>query len=493
MEGISKTFFGVRALERVSFSVFPGEVHALVGENGAGKSTLIKILAGIFQPDQGSIRAEGRPVVFHEPRDARALGISVIHQDLKVVPTLSVAENICLADLPTRSWGPLRLVNRRDLRRQAAHLLGRLNLNLPLDVPVGALAFAEKQLVQVAKAFSTRARLLVMDEPTASLEPRETRKLFDLIRRFKMDGGSVVFISHRIEEVLEIADRVTVLRDGRVVERAGAATLSPDRLIHLIVGRRLDQLYPKLAVTIGPELVRVDELTLEPSGPSYRFTLGEGEILAFTGLLGAGCKELLKGLCGVRRALRRQVSVGGVPARVESPREALRAGIGLIPEERLAHGLVPELSVAENILLASLRRVTVRGFLSRRRMADEAGRHIRALGIRTPNAWTPVKNLSGGNQQKVLIARFLVSNLCVLAMDEPTHGVDVGAKAEIHRLMGEYVARGHAILLVSSEFPEVLGLGDRIFVLRRGSMVAELNRRDATEELLLSRAAGVGA
>lgn len=432
-------------------------------------------------------------MAFREPRDARALGISVIHQDVKLVPTLSVAENICLSEIPTRRFGPFRLLHHRELRLRAANLLARLHLNLPPDALVGSLGFAEKQLVQVAKALSTRARLLVMDEPTASLEPRETRKLFDLICRFKADGGSVIFISHRIDEVLEIADRVTVLRDGRVVETAEAKALSPAGLINLIVGRQLDQLYPKLAVTIGQDLVRVDDLTLEPGGPSYRFTLREGEILAFTGLLGAGCNELLRGLYGARRARRKEVSVGGRAVRMEDPGEALRAGIGFVPEERLAHGLVPDLSVAENIVLASLPRVTVRGFLSRRRIAEVAGRFIRALGIRTPDAWAPVKQLSGGNQQKVLIARFLASDLRVLAMDEPTHGVDVGAKAEIHRLMGEFVARGRAILLVSSEFPEVMGLGDRIIVLHRGQMAAEVARGEATEEVLLAHAAGVGA
>lgn len=493
MAGITKAFFGVRALEDVDFAVRPAEVHALVGENGAGKSTLIKILAGVLPADRGTVRVDGRPVVVRDPRDARALGISVIHQDVKLVPTLTVAENICLSEMPTRRLGPLRLLRHRELRLRAANLLARLHLNLPPDALVGSLGFAEKQLVQVAKALSARARLLVMDEPTASLEPRETRRLFDLIRRLRAEGGSVIFISHRIDEVLEIADRVTVLRDGRLVATAEAGALTPSALIQLIVGRQLDQLYPKLAVTLGPDLVRVEDLTLEAGGPSYRFSLREGEILAFTGLLGAGGNELLRGLYGARRARRKAVAVAGRPVRLGGPADALRAGIGFTPEDRLAHGLVPGLSVAENIVLASLRRVTVRGLLSRRRTAEAAGRFIRALGIRTPDPWTPVKQLSGGNQQKVLIARFLASDLRVLGMDEPTHGVDVGAKAEIHRLMGEFVARGHGILLVSSEFPEVMGLGDRIIVLHKGQVAAEVPRGEATEGRLLAHAAGVEA
>ncbi|MEU7934255.1 sugar ABC transporter ATP-binding protein [Micromonospora echinofusca] len=501
MSGIAKRFGGVHALRGVDLVLRAGEVHALLGENGAGKSTLINILSGVVTDYDGEISIGGDPVRFAGPAAAQAAGIATIHQELDLVPALSVAENLMLGREPRTR---LRTLDRRAMTRTARDWLGPLGAEIDPRRPVGSLRVGEQQLVEIAKALSLDARVLIMDEPTAALADAEVRRLMSTIRALRERGVAVVYISHRLEEIEHIADRATVLRNGEV-----AGTLRPDhadrqRIITLMVGRPAQALFdvgPADAERpAGPPVLQVDDLAVRPRGTrpgrsepaGVSLTVRAGEIVGLAGLMGAGRTELLETLYGAGPPGRRsgQVRLAGRPYAPRGPRAALRAGVGFVPEDRRRSALVLEHPVGRSIVLAALRRLTTAGFVRGGRERDAVRQQIAALAIRTSSAAAPVGSLSGGNQQKVVFARHLLTRPRLLLLDEPTRGVDVGAKAEIYRLLRRLADDGMGILLASSELPELTGVCDRIVVLRRGRAVAELPGDGCTGEDILTAAMG---
>lgn len=486
MRGITKIFPGVRALREVDFDLRPGEVHVLVGENGAGKSTLIKILSGVYRSDGGTIRIAGADVRLTSPRDAQARGISTVYQEFNLVPQLSVGENIYLGQEPLR--GPLRWVDRRGRLAAARQLLQALGIGVAPGAAVRTLGVAEQQLVEIAKALSRDARIIVMDEPTAALTAHEIRRLFATVRTLKSRGIGVIYISHRLEELAEIGDRVTVLRDGQRVGTAEAGGISIDEIIRMMVGRELREKYPKVTVPPGEELLRVDGLTRPGVLADVSFALRRGEILGIAGLVGAGRTELALTLFGAAPSASGRVTVKGLPVQARSPREAIRAGLALLPEDRKRHGLVLVQSITTNITLPVAHRLQRWCLLDQGRMRALARRFAGALRVVTPSLDRRVVQLSGGNQQKVVLAKWLATRSEIVIFDEPTRGIDVGAKIEVYQLMNALVERGAGILMISSELPEVLGMSDRILVMRQGRVVGEFARVDATAERLMAAA-----
>jgi len=487
LTGVSKSFAGVRALRGVSFDLRPGEVHALLGENGAGKSTLVKIVTGAHRPDEGTIRAGGKTLDRADPLLARALGIAPIYQQPALFPDLSVAENLALGREAGGAW---RRIAWGERRRHAQALLARVGARIDLDTRAGALRMAEQQLVEIARALGTNARVLLMDEPTAALAEPEAERLFELMAELVAQGVGIVYISHRLPEVLRIASRVTVLRDGALVATREVAGLDEAELIRLMVGRELTAVFPKRPVPRGGVTLEARGLRCAASGVrDVSFRLHAGEILGLAGLVGSGRTELARVLFGLTPADGGEIVLGGQAARLDSPGRAVSRGLAYVPEDRRRHGVIPEMSVAANVTLAVLRRIA-RPFLEARRERPLAAGFVERFAIKTPSLDTPVGHLSGGNQQKVALARWLATKPTVLILDEPTQGVDVGAKAEIHRLMVDLAEEGLAILMISSELPEVLGMSDRIAVMREGTIVGTLERAHATQEGLAALALG---
>jgi ribose transport system ATP-binding protein len=489
LEGISKSFPGVRALHDVHLEVRKGEVHALLGENGAGKSTLMKILSGAYTRDAGEIYWDGRPIVIHHPREAQDLGIGIIYQEFNLVPQLSIAENVWISREPFRNRA-LQLIDWKEMRRRTQDLLDELHLPLDPKRLVAGLGVAQQQMVEIAKALSLDARLLIMDEPTSALTDTEINQLFTLIRRLKERGVSVVFISHHLDEVFQICDRGTVLRDGEYIDTVELAQVTEDDIIRLMVGRNLDQQYPKVSSLRGEEALRVEGLNRKGVLHDISFTAYAGEILGIAGLVGAGRTELMRAVFGADPIDSGQVYIFGKEVAVKSPQVAIRAGVGLLPEDRKQQGLVLMLSVLHNISMASLDQLTSSLLL---RLGDErkqAGGFIDKLRIMTPSLNQPVQYLSGGNQQKVVLAKWLASHSKILIFDEPTRGIDVGAKVEVYNLMNNLVENGVAVVMVSSEMPELLGMSDRILVMHEGRIAAELSRQEATQEKVLAAAMG---
>ncbi|MBI3089490.1 MAG: sugar ABC transporter ATP-binding protein [Candidatus Tectomicrobia bacterium] len=494
MRGISKSFYGVRALRGVDFDLATGEVHAIVGENGAGKSTLIKVLCGVLTAEHGSIELQGRRVQFTSPGDAYAAGLAVIHQERHLVPQLSVAENVCLRRLPARRLlGCLPVLNRRRMLAGTEQLLETLGVRLDPRAPVSALSPAEQQLVEIAKALNQEARILVMDEPTASLEAHEVEALFALIRRMKGQGTGTIFISHKIDEVYAIADRVTVLRDGEVAAARACRDLAPQEMIRLIVGRDVRDLYVKEEHAGAEVALAAQGYTLQRFRTPLSFEARRGEVLGLTGLLGSGCAEVLRGLFGAAPVVAGELVVGGRRGRARSPAAAIARGIAFVPENRQVEGLVMNLSVEANLILPNLRRVSRWGFLSRRAVRRLVTPLMQRFDIRAPRSRTAVKHLSGGNQQKVVLAKWFAAQASILALDEPTHGIDVGAKAEIHRIMNQFTGAGGSILLSSSELPEALGMSDRMLVFRGGRITARFERHEFSQERIVAHAAGMAS
>ena len=485
---ITKSYAGVCALGGVSFDLFEGEVHALVGENGAGKSTLIKVMTGAVTPDSGTLSVAGRAVPEMQPATARALGIAAIYQQPSLFPHLTVAENIAFA-LETRAvW---RRVDWRRRRDDAAALLRRVGADLDPDTLVETLSMPEQQVVEIAKAIGRDTRILIMDEPTASLSEREVERLFDLIARLRSQGVGIIYISHRLEEILSIADRVTVLRDGRTVGTHPREGLQRSTLITLMIGRDLSAVFPARQSGFGEVALEVRHLTCRVTGVAdVSLTIRSGEIVGLAGLVGSGRTELARALFGLTPADSGEVLVHGRPVRLETPGRAIDAGIGYLPEDRRQHGVIPEMPVAQNVTLASLGTVARAGMIDRARERNEAQRFVGQLRIKTPSLGCEVESLSGGNQQKVALARWLATGPKVLILDEPTQGVDVGSKAEIHSLMREMAASGLAVLMISSEMPEILGMSDRVAVMRRGAIAGVLSREDASQETVLAMALG---
>ncbi|HEY6553825.1 MAG TPA: sugar ABC transporter ATP-binding protein [Vicinamibacteria bacterium] len=488
VDHVSKSFAGVLALRDVSLTLRAGEVHALVGENGAGKSTLVKIITGAHAPDSGRLVLHGRVVDRADPLLARSLGIAPIYQQPALFPDLTVAENMAMGLEPQGAW---RRIDWKERRQRAKDLLARAGATLDLDARAGTLRMAEQQIVEIARALGTGARVLLMDEPTASLSDREAERLFGLIAEMKAAGVGVLYISHRLPELFRIADRVTVLGDGSVVETRAMAETTEADLIRLMVGREVSAVFPKRPVRIGPLALAVRGLGSRAAGiRGVSFELRAGEILGLAGLVGSGRTELCRVLFGLDKADEGEILLRGEKVRVASPRDASARGIAYVPEDRRRHGVIPEMSVAANTTLAVLGDVAAHGFMDFSREREIATSFVDRFAIKTPSPDTPVGNLSGGNQQKVALARWLAAKPSVLILDEPTQGVDVGAKAEIHRLMVDLADEGMAILMVSSELPEVLGMSDRIAVMHAGTLAGILPRAEATQEAILALALG---
>jgi len=485
---IRKSYPGVRALDGVSFELDSGEVHALVGGNGAGKSTLIKVMSGASEADSGSIDVAGSTVPAMTPAMARSLGIAVIHQQPALFGHLTVAENIAVVLEDRRTW---RRVDWPARRKLAADLLGRVGATIDPDRLVDTLSMPEQQLVEIAKAIGARARVLIMDEPTASLSDREVARLFDVIARLRAEGAGIIYISHRLEEVFAIADRVTVLRDGQTVGTHPRGALTPASLIGLMIGRELSAIFPKQPVAQSEVALELRQISSREAGVhDVSLAVRRGEILGLAGLVGSGRTELAGTIFGLTPPDSGELLVRGQTARVTSPAEAIGYGIGYVPEDRRRHGVVPEMAIAENASLASLDRVARHGLIDRVSERRQAERYVGELQIKAPSVASTVETLSGGNQQKVALAKWLATEPSILILDEPTQGVDVGAKAEIHALMQKMAAEGLAIVMISSELPEILGMSDRIAVMRNGTIAGVLAREDATQERVMAMALG---
>jgi ribose transport system ATP-binding protein len=489
MRGIRKAFPGVVALDDVSFDLRRGEVHALLGENGAGKSTLMKILSGACVRDAGEILIDERPVVLNSPREAQAIGISTIYQEFNLVPQLSAAENIYLGREPMIRAG---VIDRGALVKRAGALLQSLGTDVDPELPVTTLGVAEQQMVEIAKALSLRARILIMDEPTSALTASEIEELFAAIRRFTGEGGSVIYISHRLEELARVGHRATVLRDGRFIGTRTLPAPIPE-LVRMMANRDISEHYPPPTRTKGAEILRVEGVCRGARLRDVSFTLHRGEVLGVAGLLGAGRTELARVIAGADTPDSGRIIVNGKPVRVRSPRDAIRAGIGLVPEDRKRQGLVLPQSVAANLSLPQLSRLSRAGVVSRAREEQIATRWTRELRIKTPSIDTRVLTLSGGNQQKVVLGKWLAAGADVLIVDEPTRGIDVGAKMEIYTLLDRLAADGAGILMISSDLPEVMGMSDRILVMHQGRVQAMLDAHGATQEAVLHAALGLAS
>ncbi len=487
MTGISKTFPGVRALVDVSLEVRAGEVHALVGENGAGKSTLMRILGGIHQRDAGAIRLRGQAAAILSPQQARAQGISIIHQELNQIPALTVAENIFLGREPRRALG---FVDWDAMFGRAEALLRDLGLPIDPRRRLSTLTVAEQQLVEIAKALSVEADLLVMDEPTAALTIEETERLFTFIRDLRARGVGIVYITHRLEEVFRIADRVTVLRDGQYVGTHSVAAITMDDLIRLMVGRQLTEKYPKEEVERGAPVLEVRHLTVRGAFADVSFAVGRGEILGISGLVGSGKTELAHAIFGAIPADSGEILVDGRPVIIHSPADAIAHGIGFVTEDRKRLGLVLQMSVRGNITLPLLPELQ-RGSFVRHAKEDALVRQaIQDLDMAVTSPEQLARNLSGGTQQKVVVAKWLQTRARVLLLSEPTRGIDVGAKVEMYRLMVDLARRGVGIVMISSELPEILGMSDRILVMHEGRITGEFGREEATQETIMASATG---
>ncbi len=486
MVGVHKRFPGVYALKDVTFDLNAGEVHALLGENGAGKSTLIKILGGIYTIDEGDILIDGQKTPIHSVADAQKNHISIIHQELAQVPHMTIAENIFLGkEIP----GPLFSVQRGEMARRAQKLLDSFDFHVPSTTPLASLTIAQRQMIEIIKAVSFNARILVMDEPTSSLSDKEVEFLFDTIRRLKADGVGIIYISHRLSELFALSDRITVLRDGNVIGTRITKEVSQNELIAMMVGRELTNYYTRTyAPTQGEEVLRLENVSSGDLVRNVSFSLYKGEILGLAGLVGAGRSEICRAIFGLDPLSSGTIYLHGQPFNIRSPEDAMGRGIGLVPEDRKKEGIFAIKDVSFNITLKILREV-IRGLRVdrglERRVVDE---HIRGLSIKTPTPQQLVGNLSGGNQQKVVIARWLATKPEILILDEPTRGVDVGAKAEIYAIMNELAMNGVSIIMISSELPEVIGMSDRVLVIGGGTVRGELLHTEVTQEKIMTYA-----
>ncbi len=484
MRGITKTFPGVKALSNVNFRVKFGTVHAVVGENGAGKSTLMKVLNGSYAPTSGTIRVADKEVRMRRPADAQALGIRMVHQEINLVPDLSVAENVFLGRMPGR-WGYLR---RSELVSRTQAILAELGAIVNPRDRLGDLSISQQQLVEIAKAYAANPRIIVLDEPTSSLSEHETAALFRILRKMRDDGIAIVYISHRVKEVLQIADEVTVLRDGAMIETRPISGITASEMIRLMVGREVGNVFPKSPATIGAPVLRVENIGDGTHFHDVSFEVRAGEILGLTGLVGAGRTELAQAIFGLSRLVEGTVTLNGRPLSIETPADAVRAGIAYVPEDRKGDGIIPEMCIRENISLPVLRKLSRIGRISRSADRALASEYVRQFAISPPDGERRINLLSGGNQQKAVIAKWLAAKPSVLILDEPTRGVDVGAKAEIHNIIGRLVGEGMAVVMISSELPEVMGVCDRVVVMRGGRASAPLLREELSEERIMTLA-----
>jgi rhamnose transport system ATP-binding protein len=484
LQHISKTFPGVRALDDVHFSMEPGEVHALLGENGAGKSTLIKIISGVYRPGTGDIAFNGNKVDIASPRAAQAMGIATIYQELSLYPELSVAENIFMGHAPKNRFG---MVNWPKMRAESKAILASLDIHdMDVNRKVGTMTVGNRQRVEIGKALSQNAKVLIMDEPTASLAEADVQRLFSIVRLLRERGVGIIYISHRLEEVFLLADRVTVLRDGQYVGTVKVADTNEQELIGMMVGRTIDTLFPKLPTEVGEPVLEVRNLWHKPLTRGVSMTVRAGEIVGLAGLVGSGRSELAQTIFGITPADSGEIIINGKPARIKNPGDAMNLGIAYVPEDRGTQGLIRQMKIRENVSMTVLRTLAHGSFIDRGAEKTLAEKTINQLSIRAYSTEQVVNKLSGGNQQKVVVGKWLAKRPKLLIMDEPTRGIDVGAKAEIHRLMSELAQQGLAVVMISSELPEILGMSDRILVMRGGEFVAEFSREEATQEKIVA-------
>jgi ribose transport system ATP-binding protein len=486
MVKINKSFPGVRALTDVDFDLRSGEVHALVGENGAGKSTLVKILSGALQTDSGRIIMKGRVIPIKSPRMAQNQGICIIYQELNLIPHLSAAANISLGCEPVTA-GLIRL---KEMKQRAARLLQDLGIDIDVSIPVKFFSVAQQQMVEIAKALISHSKILIMDEPTSALTTGEINTLFSTIKKLKERGTGIIYISHRLEELFDIADRVTVLRDGRSVGTAPIREMDKAKLIHLMADRDLKEYYPRIRSKPGETILEIRNLSSGQKLKNVSFTLKQGEILGIAGLLGAGRTELARLIFGLENPDEGQIFRNGQESKIISPRQAIKAGIGFLTEDRKQSGLVLQLSVADNISLPNYDRFSRLGWIKRRALKSLADKFVKELRIKTPATDQKVFYLSGGNQQKVVLSKWIARQPDILIFDEPTRGIDVASKVEIYELMNQLTARGVGIIMISSELPEIIGMSDRILVMYQGKISAEFDAREATQQKILAKALG---
>jgi inositol transport system ATP-binding protein len=489
MEGISKSFTGVSALNNVNLFIKQGEVHALMGENGAGKSTLMKILIGIHQKDNGKITFQGKEILFNNPKVALSSGIVMIHQELNPIPEMTIAENIFLGREPV--YKGLNVVNGKKLRQTTSELLKQMDLSLDSDTKMKDLSISEMQMVEIVKALSYDARLIIMDEPTSAISDKEVEKLFEKISKLKAKNISIIYISHKMEEIYKIADSITILRDGEYIDTCSAKTLLYNDLIKKMVGRDLKEVFPKENINIKEVVFEVKNFNKTGVFSAINFCLRKGEILGIAGLMGAGRTELTETIFGIERPDSGKLFLNGQEIEIHNPGDAINNGIGLIPEDRKIKGLNLCWSVMENISLAYLDKFcSFGGIINLGKEKKEAVQQVRSLNIRTPSVRQQVERLSGGNQQKVVLSKWLIGNAAILIFDEPTRGIDIGSKSEIYKIMIDFVKQGKSIIMVSSELPELIGMCNRILVLHKGKITGEFEREHFNQERILKAAMG---
>jgi rhamnose transport system ATP-binding protein len=481
MSQISKNFAGVHALREVQFNLLPGEVHALLGENGAGKSTLIKIMTGVYQPDSGQIKLNGQPITFANPLESRQHGIAAIYQEPSLFPDLDIAENIFVGRQPMRggrlAWGAMY--------QEATALLNTLGVHLDPKIKARNLSVAQQQMVEIARALSVHAKILIMDEPTSSLTLAEVEDLFRIVRQLREAGTAIVFISHRLEELFAVTDRVTVLRDGAYVDTRPLSGVTTEQLIQLMVGRTLADLFPKLEVTPGPVVLQVEGLSRPGAFENISFELRQGEILGMAGLVGAGRTDVARAIFGVEPAFSGVIKIKGQPVNITSAGQAMGLGLAYVPEDRQHHGLILPMTISNNITLPILSEFANMGWLNGQGEKQTARQSAMQMEVKAAGIWQKARELSGGNQQKVVLAKWLATKPRILILDEPTRGIDVGTKAAVHGLMSQLASQGMAILMISSELPEVLGMSDRILVMREGRLTGHFSRAEATQEKIM--------
>ncbi|MFP7200698.1 sugar ABC transporter ATP-binding protein [Lysinibacillus halotolerans] len=488
MSGITKAFSGNVVLNNVQFELADGEIHALMGENGAGKSTMMKILSGIYTKDAGEIKVDGQVVNFKSPKDAEKLGIIVIHQELNMLPDLTVAQNLFLGKELT--YGKTGILKTRQMEKEATQLLSKLGLNINPKTRTGDLSVGKQQIIEIAKAIASNAKVIVMDEPTAALTDREIETLFQTIRELKAKGISFVYISHRMEEIFAICDRITILRDGQYVGVRNIPETNFDEIVAMMVGRQLGERFPVRKSVIGDTKLEVRNLTVNGLFHNLSFELRKGEVLGVAGLMGAGRTEVAQTLFGYRKASSGDILIDGKKVNIKSPIDAMKHGIGFVTEDRKTQGLVLDFSIKENITLTNLNKCASSGIVNQTKENSMVAKYIEELKIRTSGPDQRVKSLSGGNQQKVVLAKWLGTEPDILILDEPTRGVDIGARKEIYHIINQLAEAGVAILMISSELPEVIGMADRVIVMQEGNLTGEVKKEQMTQEIIMQYATG---
>lgn len=488
MTGISKSFDGNSVLTNVEFSVKKGEIHALMGENGAGKSTLMKILTGIYARDTGEVKVRGKLVDFKNPKEAEHAGIAVIHQELNILPDLTVAENLFLGN--EKTFGKSGILKTKEMNKKAKVILGELGLDVDVKTVARELSVGKQQIIEIAKAMSSNAEVIVMDEPTAALTEREIVSLFETIRALQSNGVSFVYISHRMEEIFALCDRITILRDGNYVGVKEIKETSFDEIVQMMVGRELGERFPERNATIGDVKLTASGLTRNGHFEDISFELRKGEVLGIAGLMGAGRTEVAQSLFGYKKLQKGTISLNGKPVKISSPLQAKKLGFGYVTEDRKSEGLIVDFSVKDNISLTNFNKVSSNGIIKANEEKVLYETMVKRLGVRTSGPNQAAKSLSGGNQQKVVIAKWLGIEPNVLILDEPTRGVDVGAKKEIYSIINELAEKGVAILMISSELPEIIGMADRVLVMHEGTLTAELQKAEMTQERIMHYATG---